>query len=830
MDGIFEIDKSVFNNYSYKILDLTNDEKTQIDIILEKNGFNKGKLKDKSGNSVYFTDEEKTILYKLIYANPDKILDITQYTEEELHCLPLFFKAELVTMYPNLGGDGDLQGKVNIKREGNGVGERDLSYILPEKFDEYISNNNVEALNHFTLDSNNNLIIANSTVNTGNFEYEGISDPKNYNTTTMITNTIDYQSLISKYTVPFEFLLPILTITKNAAFCTEIANNIYNNSYIDIKIYDNSTTVVNDCVEQINSEYELKYICYLEYKYKDINDNESSIQPYTYEYIDEPYSETYTNNMKYTTTTNTNTVVVQNAETTFFSIKQKYTMDTLPADIQKNTNNTSNNSPGDWEKIDGFGANISLEGKIEEDAKEEIINNDSSISSIISCDLKTTDIRTYREKRMISSNGNFSSTVTTNKSEYVKDTGQSSVTFKGAGAGGFYDIFAKDDKENDYKSARSYLLEVKDRLFEMFKANLDNPENFINIMKYVFYLYTRNNYGITDAQLKELLAIYEPQEYVSFGTCDATWDNSITKEEFIKIVNNYVPPNGSGAYGTNQEGYNKYFKPNAANFYDIATSKGLDPRLVFSIGILESGWGTSAIANEKGNFFGWNANDSNPYGDASSFTDMSDGINAVCNGITNNYINPDGEYHQKIIDKGYEPSSTEGIGSVYSSDPNWANKVKNIMAMEFNYTPGINGSFLAIAKQRHDYLRLNNFYYYNGTSVPANASKFTGIDCSAYVCDVLYYYGYTEYKGPQKTTSYFVDKATMEAKGWTVMSATQAQAGDIVVRSGHMEIYAGDGKFLNAGATSAMRKEYTNPGVKYLGEFTYAIRVTPPNK
>ena len=33
--------------------------------------------------------------------------------------------------------------------------------------------------------------------------------------------------------------------------------------------------------------------------------------------------------------------------------------------------------------------------------------------------------------------------------------------------------------------------------------------------------------------------------------------------------------------------------------------------------------------------------------------------------------------------------------------------------------------------------------------------------------------------------------------GWKYKPANQATAGDIVVRSGHMEIYAGDGYFLN---------------------------------
>ena len=69
-----------------------------------------GELKDENGDPVYFSDEDKAILYVLLYGSAEDPLDINQsafdirdYSEAQLHCLPLFFKAELVTMYPNLG-------------------------------------------------------------------------------------------------------------------------------------------------------------------------------------------------------------------------------------------------------------------------------------------------------------------------------------------------------------------------------------------------------------------------------------------------------------------------------------------------------------------------------------------------------------------------------------------------------------------------------------------------------------------------------------------------------------------------------------------------------
>lgn len=384
-------------------------------------------------------------------------------------------------------------------------------------------------------------------------------------------------------------------------------------------------------------------------------------------------------------------------------------------------------------------------------------------------------------------------------------------------------LIAYDNNED----ARDEIDSISYWLFEAMESNEKTVE-LVDYIKWILYLYDGNNYGVIEAPDT---SIFESDEFITAtGGGSALWNNDITKDEFINTVKNYIVPSGSGKYGTYKWGYERYFIPNAENFYDIATSYGLDPRFIFCIGIHESGFGTSAIANEKGNFFGWNANDSNPYGDASSFYDMSSGIETVCKGLANQYISSNGSWYQWIIDKGYNPTTIQGIGCRYASDPNWANAVIKHMRNIFNYEPGFvaNGSFLAVAKECHDYIRQNNYSYIQGTTIPADENSVSGIDCSAYVTWVLYEYGYTELKGHQKTCSWFMNTSTMQKMGWTVLPATQAEAGDIVVNSHHMEIYAGDGKFYNAGSTEAIRREISNCGVGYLNDFTYAIRVTPP--
>lgn len=142
-------------------------------------------------------------------------------------------------------------------------------------------------------------------------------------------------------------------------------------------------------------------------------------------------------------------------------------------------------------------------------------------------------------------------------------------------------------------------------------------------------------------------------------------------------------------------------------------------------------------------------------------------------------------------------------------------------------------TFLGIAKQCHDYIKDNNFYYVQGNKIPyPNGTSY--IDCSAYVTWVLYEYGYTEFAGHQKDTAWFMGSGPSKM-GWTILKPSEAKAGDLLVKSGHIEIFAGDGVgTYAAGSTNAIRSEISYKGcslskINSAGGFTRAIRVKEPN-
>ena len=222
-----------------------------------------------------------------------------------------------------------------------------------------------------------------------------------------------------------------------------------------------------------------------------------------------------------------------------------------------------------------------------------------------------------------------------------------------------------------------------DMLFEML-AKSEKTQSHEKIMRYLMYLLTGKNYGLTEFDFEEFAGT---SFYGATGDWEVGWNNSFTKEEFVKMVKAYNPPNTTGNGGRScVTCYNNYFVTNAENFYTICTKNGIDPRFIFAIGIHESYFGTSNIANTKGNFWGWGAIDSNPMGGAHNFDDMSNGIESVSSGLAKWAFDTNSWQYKKIKQNGLEPGTIDGIGSIYASDKNWATAVKKHMSTIFGYT------------------------------------------------------------------------------------------------------------------------------------------------
>lgn len=135
------------------------------------------------------------------------------------------------------------------------------------------------------------------------------------------------------------------------------------------------------------------------------------------------------------------------------------------------------------------------------------------------------------------------------------------------------------------------------------------------------------------------------------------------------------------------EDSNKIFENNYTTFYNAEKKYNINGIFLASIAAHESGWGTSQIAREKKNLFGYGSYDSTPYNSSFEFSDYSEGIETVAKSLVKYYINPAGA---KIYDGEtavatyYNGPTLSGVNTRYASDTNWSSKVFSYMQKLYN--------------------------------------------------------------------------------------------------------------------------------------------------
>ena len=138
---------------------------------------------------------------------------------------------------------------------------------------------------------------------------------------------------------------------------------------------------------------------------------------------------------------------------------------------------------------------------------------------------------------------------------------------------------------------------------------------------------------------------------------------------------------------TDTKDVNNIFTNNAEYFYYIESQYSINGIFVAAVGIHESNWGTSKIAKEKNNLFGYGAYDSNPYNGAYQFSDYSESIDLIARVFVKYYLNPKGTNiygGEKAIGSYYNGNNLTGINKKYATDKNWANGVYSYMKYLYN--------------------------------------------------------------------------------------------------------------------------------------------------
>ena len=105
-----------------------------------------------------------------------------------------------------------------------------------------------------------------------------------------------------------------------------------------------------------------------------------------------------------------------------------------------------------------------------------------------------------------------------------------------------------------------------------------------------------------------------------------------------------------------------------AAFMRAERDEGINARYLVAHAMLESGWGTSAIARYKRNLFGYNAYDRDPWKCARRFASHARGVTTVASILRESYLTPGGR-------RWYGFTTLRGINRYYASDVHWADKV-----------------------------------------------------------------------------------------------------------------------------------------------------------
>ena len=123
--------------------------------------------------------------------------------------------------------------------------------------------------------------------------------------------------------------------------------------------------------------------------------------------------------------------------------------------------------------------------------------------------------------------------------------------------------------------------------------------------------------------------------------------------------------------GYNKSDKNSIFADNVEYFYNAEQKYGVNGIFIAAIGIHESGWGTSYLAKEKKNLFGYKAYDRDPINSAQDFESYEDAINTVAQALSKNYLTPSGSF--------YYGKTMEAVNTKYASDSAWHEKVYSYM-------------------------------------------------------------------------------------------------------------------------------------------------------
>ena len=167
----------------------------------------------------------------------------------------------------------------------------------------------------------------------------------------------------------------------------------------------------------------------------------------------------------------------------------------------------------------------------------------------------------------------------------------------------------------------------------------------------------------------------------------ATLKNNLNIDMDLSMTSGLTLSDYKTVLSNNLSDKNKIFEQNAEFFYKAEQKYKVNGIFIAAVGIHESAWGTSKIANDKNNLFGFTAYDSDPYNSATSFDTYENAINKVAETLSTKYLHVAGtKISDDLIATGtyFNGTTAKSVNTRYASDQGWADKVFNYMQYLYN--------------------------------------------------------------------------------------------------------------------------------------------------
>lgn len=772
---------------------------------------------------------------------------------------------------------------------------QDLSYVTEETFNYYVENNDQKALDVYTLDESGNLITAKWSYSTA----EGLKISKN--------SPINFKTVMKKYVTKYEYLLDFLIDVKDVDFINDFIDMVYDSEFI-IAIQDNvSTTQVERNVtyngQQVDSSVEVRETVSdtIELTYADTwfvrFEKEVSYTSLNIQasggglsgkkgqslgvFRTTGYCPCYECSEGYGTQTASGAVATPNrtiaVDRNVIPLGTKVIIDGFDCvfvaeDVGGGVNGNhidiyvENHDETFGVTFDG--REVFLAEDVEEKGDAAIKNTNSELGIIANATAnvkgKVTNTKTVQQNVRTTS---------------VKQDGKTNV---------FTTVITTTTTSisNKFDTGETKPIQSKeDDFIELFE---NNPGTKANLKpKWIIKIIERNCTEMVDLTkflINELFGkeifdnvdkdkIFEKfknNEFaqIGYGGTDISLTESVMdKETFVTALQAYYDKTGNLAFKQN-------FLSRAEEIYDLGVKYNVNPELIVTMALKESGFKSSG-GNQ--NFWGLGT----PNGASLKYIgSFEEGVKELADTFAS-YMEGSGTWQEQLILQRYEeraaancnsngygkPGTLKGMLSVYSDlcgedtkhrEGDWGSGgniyLKEIYGDEFeakcgsvhkigvddytiqeraDYTAwlyeqqlkywndifgefaslGGGGTIVQEAVKLHQYIRTNGYSYGQGGVTVPNLGGRT-IDCSSYVTWVLVNAGVENFvQGMYQWTSW-----TFEGNqyGWQEVSIDQAQPGDIVTYNGHVEIIAdpnpsGD-RFIvyNCGGNASINAEGTS--------------------